>query len=536
MNPGVNISFNHVEILKKFINKYLTMKNLILALAMLTASIGYSQISPDLYSWKINLNGATGYNGIPADVQQIRYSANFTYVSSSGIPSYTIGPWAMNPNLASNQNWTFKIARYPVADPTPATAGNGQIGVLKNGVVLFNPGDAMSYNNQNIWHRVAQYFEAVSFDTSGGHPAPGGVYHYHINMKKLYTPNASEHSPILGYMFDGFPLYGPYAYSNTNGTGGIRRMKSGYKKRNITTRTTLPNGTVLPPNQYGPAVSSSYPLGCFIEDYELSASGTDLDSHNGRFSITPDYPSGIYAYFIALDSLSNPEFPYIIGNTFYGEVVAGNTGPGGGHITITEPVNQFAPKYLTLNALLQGFYDENTNSMITDTLRVYLRSSISPYSIVDSAKANSNSSGTGSFIFANASNNTPYYLQIKHRNTVETWSSVAVSFVNSVMSYDFTPAAGKAFGNNMKQVDSSPLKFAAYSGDVNQDGTIEASDLSAIDNAVFGFATGYISTDINGDGTVDASDASITENNAFNYVGRITPLSLESDGGLMINP
>ena len=79
------------------------MKNLILALAMLTASIGYSQISPDLYSWKINLNGATGYNGIPADVQQIRYSANFTYVSSSGIPSYTIGPWAMNPNLASNR-------------------------------------------------------------------------------------------------------------------------------------------------------------------------------------------------------------------------------------------------------------------------------------------------------------------------------------------------------------------------------------------------------------------------------------------------
>ncbi len=160
------------------------------------------------------LTGVTGYNGIPADVQQVFYSANYVYVKCTGIPSYTIGPWAMNPNIPTNQNWTFKIARFPVASPSPVAAGNGQIGVLINGVVLFNSGDAMSYNNQNIWHRVAQYFEGIGFDTSGGHPAPGGVYHYHINMKKLYTPNSSEHSPILGYMFDGYPLYGPYAYSN----------------------------------------------------------------------------------------------------------------------------------------------------------------------------------------------------------------------------------------------------------------------------------------------------------------------------------
>ena len=96
------------------------MKNLVLVFSMLVASIGYSQITPDLYSWKINLNGATGYNGIAADVQQVRYSANFTYVSSTGIPSYIIGPWAMNPNLPSNQNWTFKIARIPVAFQTKA--------------------------------------------------------------------------------------------------------------------------------------------------------------------------------------------------------------------------------------------------------------------------------------------------------------------------------------------------------------------------------------------------------------------------------
>ncbi|HMQ69837.1 MAG TPA: YHYH protein, partial [Ignavibacteria bacterium] len=322
------------------------MKNIFLVLLIfiiVSASAVTAQITPEIYTWQQNPGGITGYNGILADVQQVFYSANFSYVKCTGIPSYTIGPWAMNPNIPSNQNWTFKIARFPVPAGASTAAGNGQIGVLKNGVVLFNPGDAMSYNNQNIWHRVAQYFEGVGFDTSGGHPAPGGVYHYHINMKKLYTPDENEHSPLLGYMFDGYPLYGPYAYSNSNGTGGIRRMISGYVKRNITERTTLPDGTVLQSNQYGPVVSSQYPLGCFIEDYVLNVSGSDLDLHNGRFSVTPEYPDGTYAYFITIDAEGNPVYPYIIGPTYYGTVTPGNIGPGGGHVVISESVIQYIP-------------------------------------------------------------------------------------------------------------------------------------------------------------------------------------------------
>lgn len=318
------------------------MKVIILLLLVFWVSIAKAQ-TPDLYSWRQNTT-VTGYNGILADVQQVSYSANYVYVKSTGIPSYTIGPWAMNPNTPVNQNWTFKIARIPVPNTgTLTTVGNGQIGVLVNGVVLFNGGDAMSYNNQNIWHRVAYYFEGVSFDTSGGHPAPGGAYHYHINMKKLYTPNASQHSPLLGYLFDGYPVYGSYGYANTNGTGGIKRMRSSYRKRNITQRTTLPDGTVLPANQYGPAVSTQYPLGCFYEDYEYVAGYGDLDRHNGRVNVTPDYPAGIYTYYATIDSLGNPEYPYITGSTYYGVVIPGNAGPGGGHVTITEPVTQYTP-------------------------------------------------------------------------------------------------------------------------------------------------------------------------------------------------
>jgi hypothetical protein len=142
------------------------------------------------------------------------------------------------------------------------------------------------------------------------------------------------HSDLIGYAFDGFPIYGAWGFTNTDGTGGISRMRTSYQLRSITDRTTLPDGTVLPANQYGPAIGGQYPLGAFIEDYAYVAGSGDLDVHNGRFTVTPEHPAGTYAYFVTLDSLLQPEFPYVIGTTYYGTVAAGNTGPGGGHLAI----------------------------------------------------------------------------------------------------------------------------------------------------------------------------------------------------------
>ncbi|MFZ1321620.1 MAG: YHYH protein [Ignavibacteria bacterium] len=499
------------------------MKKLFVLLIFLISTSVYSQITPEIYSWRQNTNGATGYNNIAADVQQVFYSNNFVYVKCTGIPSYTIGPWAMNPNTPTNQNWTFKIARYPVPSGNPATAGNGQLGVLVNGVVIFNAGDAMSYNNQNVWHRVAQYFEAVSFDTSGGHPAPGGVYHYHINMKKLYSQDSNQHSPILGYMFDGYPLYGPYAYSNTNGTGGIRRMKSGYKKRNITTRTSLPDGTVLSSGQYGPAVSSQYPLGCFIQDYELISNGADLDSYNGRFSVTPEYQNGVYSYYMAIDSAGNPEYPYIIGPKYYGNLVAGNRPPGG-HVTITESVSQFLiTTAMDIKVIPEGFYNLTSDKLNSkDTVTAFLRNINSPFSIADSAKTILDSvSFTGHYTFSRAGTGN-YYIQIKHRNSIDTWSkSGGESFVNGAnLNFDFTGSASNAYGNNSQQKGA---RYCMYSGDVNSDGFVDVTDLSEIDNAAGSFATGYILSDVTGDFFTDLDDLSIADNNSSNFVTIVRP-------------
>jgi hypothetical protein len=134
----------------------------------------------------------------------------------------------------------------------------------------------------------------------------------------LYTIDSTQHSPLIGFAYDGFPIYGAYGFRNMDGTGGVVRIKSGYQLRSITTRTTSPTGASV---SAGPAVSTTYPLGYFREDYEfVGGSGLPdvLDEHNGRFCVTPEYPNGMYCYFATVDQNWNSAYPYIVGPTFYG--------------------------------------------------------------------------------------------------------------------------------------------------------------------------------------------------------------------------
>ncbi len=180
---------------------------------------------------------------------------------------------------------------------------------------------------------------------------------------------------------------------------------------------------------------------------------------------------------------------------------------------------------LNLRVIPQGFYNASNNLNMKDTVRVYLHSSVSPYNVVDSSVSEIDSlTLTGSFIFPNAQTGT-YYIVVKHRNSIETWSrSGGEVFTNgTTMNYDYIDQANKAFGGNMAQVSASPVRFAIYSGDINQDGTIDASDVSETDNDAFSSVSGYVNTDLTGDDFVDAGDVSIVDNNAFNSVSVITP-------------
>ena len=121
-------------------------------------------LEPVVTLWKQSTT--SGYGGIRADVDKIQYSQYFVYIHTSGIPSYSIGPWQANPNIPKNMDATYKFPRYPQIAPTKTAVGLGHIGMFINGVAMFNADDAQSYNNQGIWKRNAYYFEGISFDVN----------------------------------------------------------------------------------------------------------------------------------------------------------------------------------------------------------------------------------------------------------------------------------------------------------------------------------------------------------------------------------
>jgi len=179
-------------------------------------------------------------------------------------------------------------------------------------------------------------------------------------------------------------------------------------------------------------------------------------------------------------------------------------------------------KVLDLNVFIQGFYKPITNSLVRDTVRVYLYNSAATV-IVDSAKIYLDTLGKGRLYFRTAINSTAYRIVINHRNSIETWGNTTNTFSNLYLTYDFTNAASKAYGSNQIQVDASPVEFANYNGDVNQDGSVDATDVSLVDNDATNFISGYVATDLNGDYFIDGSDFSIGDNNAFNFVNVIRP-------------
>ena len=178
---------------------------------------------------------------------------------------------------------------------------------------------------------------------------------------------------------------------------------------------------------------------------------------------------------------------------------------------------------LTQKIFIQGFYNPIRNSMVPDTLMVLLRGSTPPFPIAEVSTALFDSSGTGVFDFGYIFNGIPYYIHVRHRNSIETWSASAVTFVNNSLNYDFTTAAAQAYGNNMIQIDASPLRFGIYGGDIDQNLLIDLTDIDSVYNAAVNFISGYVATDVTGDDIVDLSDITLTYNNSAKFVISIDP-------------
>ncbi|MEO5715144.1 MAG: YHYH protein [Luteolibacter sp.] len=337
----------------------------------------------------------TGVQGSPtyAGISKIVYSSGWVYIRATGLASHIMGPWYLDaakttnfPNFPSNTAIIYRIPRTPAIPAGKTLTGLGASGCMVNGVSMFDMRDAFSYasasstdatpvnglTGDGVWNRDGYHNEGITFDPALAHQA-GNNYHYHAQPIALryqlgdhvdynavtnrYTESTAEvtrHSPILGWAADGLPVYGPYGYSSPlDPNSGVRRMVSGFVLRNGSYGTTdlgSTNRTTLPPwasriqtvtFKNGPAVSTTYALGHFIEDFDYLgdhgyAQGTDFDlnEQNVRWCVTPEFPSGTYAYFTTITAAGTPAYPYTTGRQYYGS-------PTGGASTIGEAVTTF---------------------------------------------------------------------------------------------------------------------------------------------------------------------------------------------------
>jgi hypothetical protein len=184
--------------------------------------------------------------GVPDHKSAYFVTTNSLYESFSGT-TYAGNTFNKAPGTLAAQNYTFKIPANPQVATTHSATNLGAMGVALNGVPFFN-----QYNGQN----QPVTAEIVSFDQWWGHPSPFSEYHYHVEPLYLTTVKATK-SSILGFLLDGFPVYGPTENGNT-------------------------------------------------------ITNANLDAYHGHAGVTADYPGGIYHYHITSAD------PYINGSGFYG--------------------------------------------------------------------------------------------------------------------------------------------------------------------------------------------------------------------------
>jgi hypothetical protein len=221
-------------------------------------------------------------------------------MTSNGIPDHDVGTFP-------NSNCPNTIAAHSVSTSmtlAPSNTGTaskvGVVGYALNGV-KFDPSTAgtctvsgSSVNcsligNTGSWNIEALGQSSFNFgvDDNNAHVQPTGDYHYHGMPEGVLSKlSAGEMQPTLvGFAQDGFPVYARYGYTSaTDNTSAVKVMTGSFQLK-------------ASPDANRPS-TTTYPMGAFTQDYEYVAGSGDLDECNGRTGVTPEFPCGIYHYYI----------------------------------------------------------------------------------------------------------------------------------------------------------------------------------------------------------------------------------------------
>ena len=301
-------------------------------------------------------------------VQTIKYNNDYMYILHSGIADHATGPFPGSSGagyIPADKSYIKAIARNPLKNvDTRTSTPVGVVGVMVNGVPLFNVKDEYSWDTSattmsktlgdGVWFKNSWKVDATTKDAHYGFCTSDFRYNYKTSSPTLraelndtYTTGTPNHSPIIGWALDGYPIYGPFGYGTaTNASSGITKMVPGWREkvlaeydpggdsaRTCSVRITAGSYSSEHSSTWGPDVDSTYPIGTFIQDYiyDSTVSNRHLDQYNGRTCVTPEFPNGTYAYFATIETTGNaydgePMFPYVLADEYYGYVPSGNIG------------------------------------------------------------------------------------------------------------------------------------------------------------------------------------------------------------------
>ena len=264
------------------------------------------------------------------------------------------------------------------------TQGNTTVRLEAVGQLASFDGSVFQWNKNIEYDLEDKYDFARGYVFTGFNNQYGGEYAHVSDPKELrYVvgdnvflnpetgkfqefPANISHSPILGWAFDGNPIYGPYGYIDpTDQNSGIRRMRSSYalKANVVFDPDTNPN----PARIDGPPLSE-YTAGTFVNDYEYQFQKGDLDPYNGRFCKTPEFPNGIYAYFITIDESDAglPVFPYIIGPSYNSVVDTWNLSQSAIQENIPLDVSRFRDPYENVDIDIDRQPNQASDELVTE--------------------------------------------------------------------------------------------------------------------------------------------------------------------------
>lgn len=296
------------------------------------------------------------------DGLNISYDVSNVYVESAGLVNHDYGSTTDENGelILVEQELTYNIPRVNLMTVTSSATAmpDAVIGVTVNGLPLYSPNQNSSWEDGDVWH----YNSAKDTSTvENGHVTDDGLFYYYIPVPEivgLTDWDTANHSPIVGWAFDGLPIYGPYGYSSYEANGQI----SDNTITNIKSAFQLKTGTREESTGPGGAYT-----GAFVEDYEYNAALITTPGHAGkwnqRYGVTPDSPSTPIRFYVAtMDDSGNPMFPYAVG----GGSKSGSATYAGEFFT--------TPQDISNNSTNAGYVDTAATDAVTSVSSVVLDS------------------------------------------------------------------------------------------------------------------------------------------------------------------